>query len=97
MNGRKFHDKAAQLIDRASGEDTLMRSFYVDLARSYSRLGWEADRFAEERKTEQAGQTRETVNADEILARLLRLTSNQSAEVAMDQIGGAEDRPDNME
>ena len=92
MNGDKLYDKAARLMERASGEEMLMRNFYEDLARSYSRLGWEADRLAQNRKTEQEEQKRETVNINEVLARLMRLTLSHSA---MEQIGGGES-PDNL-
>jgi hypothetical protein len=42
MNGQQLYDKAAQLLDRAYGENDLMRGIYEDLARSYFRMasGW---------------------------------------------------------
>ena len=88
MNGEKFYDKAAQLLDRAIGQEELMRNFYEDLARSYYRLAWEADHRADKR-IEQAPQELKTLNADEMLVRLMRLAVNHSMTAAsMDQSGG---------
>jgi hypothetical protein len=76
-NADKFYDKAAQLMDRAIDEEPLMRAFYESLARSYYRLAWEADRLGKS-ETEQSEPGRNLDEANDKLARLLRLAVAQS-------------------
>lgn len=99
MDSDKFHKKAAELMDRALGEEILMRRFYEELARSYSRLGWHADRLAEKRKIEQEKQKQKQkiINGHEIGDRLRLLTLRHAMEaIAPDQIGGQQDSTDNL-
>ena len=76
VNADKFYDKAAELMDRAIGEEPLMRGFYEGLARSYYRLAWEADHLGKS-ETKQPGPGR-NLDANDTLARLLRLAVAQS-------------------
>jgi hypothetical protein len=88
VNADKFYDKAAELMDRAVGEEPLMRGFYEGLARSYYRLAWEADHLGKsETKEPQPGRN---PDANDTLARLLRLAVAQS----FGRAGGTEQTED---
>lgn len=97
MDGDKFHKKAAQLMDRALGEEILMRRFYEELARSYSLLGWHADRLVEKRKIQQEKQKQKIVNPHDMRDRLRLLTLRHAmATIAADQIGEQQDTADKL-
>ena len=80
MNGQQLYDKAAQLLDRAYGENDLMRGIYEDLARSYFRMASEIDR----RVSQQGRKEQQDATSNQVLAQLLAVLSDGTSSSLVD-------------